>query len=202
MSTDAVGRISPLDHYVKTTRGAASGGSAGVVISEGPFLGHLNLRGDPSDGSFIGAVEGALGFALPVEPNIVSDGDEKQVLWLGPDEWLIITPRDEQAVVADALVEALAGVFASVTDVTGGQTVITVSGGRAREVLAKGCSLDLHPRTFGEGQCAQTLVAGAGVTLRWAGPEPSFELIVRRSFAEYLALWLHDASLEYGIVVE
>ena len=202
MSTDAVGRISPLDHYVKTTRGAASGGSAGVVISEGPFLGHLNLRGNPSDDSFMGAVEGALGFALPVEPNTVSGHGELLAMWLGPDEWLIVTPQDGQAAVADALVEALAGVFASVTDVTGGQTVITVSGGRAREVLAKGCSLDLHPRAFGEGQCAQTLVAGANVTLRWAGPEPSFDLIVRRSFAEYLALWLHDAALEYGIVVE
>ncbi len=201
MSTDA-GRTSPLDHFTKTTGSAVPVGRAGVVISERPFLGHLNLRGDPSDRAFMDGVERALGLALPVEPNTVSVGDALQALWLGPDEWLIVTPRDEQVAVADALVEALVGVFASVTDVTGGQTVVTLSGERSRDVLAKGCSLDLPPRKFGEGQCAQTLVAGANVTLRWAGPEPSYDLIVRRSFADHLVLWLHDAALEYGIVVE
>ena len=202
MSTDPAGRMSPLDHYVKTTGGAAPGGGAGVVVSERPFLGHLNLRGATSDRAFMGAVEGALGFALPVKPNTVASGDGLLALWLGPDEWLVVTPRDEQAAVADALREALSGMFASVTDISGGQTAITLSGGNAREVLAKGCSLDLHPRSFGEGTCAQTLVAGANVTLRLADPEPSFELIVRRSFAEYLALWLHDAALEFGVAVE
>ena len=126
----------------------------------------------------------------------------KQALWLGPDEWLIVTPPDEQDAVEDALVEALSGVFSSVTDITGGQTLITLSGEHSRDVLAKGCSLDLHPRAFGEGRCAQTVVAGSNVILLWAGAEPSFDLIVRRSFAEYLALWLHDAASEYGIVVE
>lgn len=201
MSTDA-GRASPLDHFMKTTGSAVPVVQAGVVISERPFLGHLNLRGNPADRAFMEGVERALGFALPVEPNTVSIGDGLRALWLGPDEWLIITPQDEQGAVADALAEALAGVLASVTDVTGGQTVVTLSGERSRHVLAKGCSLDLHPRAFGEGQCAQTLVAGANVTLRWAGPGPSYDLIVRRSFADHLALWLHDAALEYGIAVD
>ena len=150
MSTDA-GRTSPLDHFTKTTGSAVPVGQAGVVISERPFLGHLNLRGDPSDRAFMDGVERALGLALPVEPNTVSVGDALQALWLGPDEWLIVTPRDEQVAVADALVEALVGVFASVTDITGGQTVVTLSGERSRDVLAKGCSLDLHPREIRRG---------------------------------------------------
>ncbi len=202
MSTDPAGRISPLDHFRKTNAGFALGEGAGVVIAEKPFLGHLNLRGDASDSAFTAGADRALEFALPVEPNTVSGGDGKRALWLGPDEWLIVTPQDEKAAVADALAEALSGVFSSVTDTSGGQTLITLSGERAREVLAKGCSLDLHPRAFGEGMCAQTIVAGANVTLRWAGPRPSFDLIVRRSFADYLAQWLYDAALEYGVVVE
>lgn len=201
MSTDASGRISPLDHFRKANAGSAPGGGVGVVVSERPFLGHLNLRGDSSDGAFTGGVERALGFALPVEPNTVSEGDGKQALWLGPDEWLIVTPPDEQGPASERLAEALHGVHSSVTDISGGQTLMNLSGTNAREVLAKGCSLDLHPRAFGEGRCAQTLVSGANVILRWAGPEPSFDLIVRRSFADYLALWLHDAAQEYGVVV-
>ncbi len=202
MSTDPAGRQSPLDNFRKTNAGTAPGGGAGVVISEKPFLGHLNLRGDPSDGAFTGGAERALGFALPVEPNTISEGDGNQAMWLGPDEWLITTPPDEGRFVADRLAEALDGVHSSVTDISGGQTLINLFGERARDVLAKGCSLDLHPRAFGEGRCAQTLVSGANVILIWAGPEPSFDLIVRRSFADYLALWLHDAALEYGVAVE
>ena len=124
------------------------------------------------------------------------------MLWLGPDEWLIVTPPDERGSVEDRLSEALRGGHSSVTDISGGQTLITLSGERARQVLAKGCSLDLHPRSFGQGKCAQTLVAGANVILRWADLGPSFDLIVRRSFADYLAIWLRDAALEYGLVVE
>ena len=202
MSTDAAVPTSPLDHFREMATGSAPGGGAAVVISERPFLGHLNLRGDPSVGAFTGGAERALGFALPVEPNTVSEGDGKRAMWLGPDEWLITTLSDQGGSVADGLGEALDGVHSSVTDISGGQTLINLSGEYSRQVLAKGCSLDLHPRAFGEGQCAQTLVAGANVTLRWAGPEPSFDLIVRRSFADYLALWLHDAALEYGVVVE
>ncbi len=201
MSTDPAGRTSPIHHFRKTNAGFALGEGAGVVIAEAPFLGHLNLRGDASGSAFTAGTERALGFALPVEPNTVSGGDGKRALWLGPDEWLIVTPQDEKAAVADALSEALSGVFSSVTDTSGGQTLITLSGARAREVLAKGCSLDLHPRAFGEGMCAQTIVAGANVILRWAGTEPSFDLIVRRSFADYLAQWLYDAALEYGVIV-
>ena len=202
MSTDAAGRLSPLDNFTRTTLGSVSGGEAGVVISEMPFLGHLNLRGDPSDGAFSGGVERALGFALPAEPNAVSEGEGNRAMWLGPDEWLITTPPDEGGFLAARLTEALDGVHSSVTDISGGQTLITLSGERARDVLAKGCALDLHPSSFGEGRCAQTIVSGANVILKWAGPEPSFDLIVRRSFADYLALWLHDAALEYGAVVE
>ena len=201
MSTDPAGRQSPLDSFRKTVASSA-GASAGVVISEKPYLGHLNLRGDSSDVAFTDAVGSAMGFDLPVEPNTVTGGGDRQALWLGPDEWLVVTPPDERGPVADGLDEALAGVHSSVTDISGGQTLINLTGEKAREVLAKGCSLDLHPRAFGEGRCAQTLISGANVILVWAVPEPSFDIIVRRSFADYLALWLHDASLEYGIVVE
>ena len=115
-----------------------------------------------------------------------------------PDEWLVVTPPDAQTSLADSLEAALDGVHCSVTDVTGGQTGITLGGPNAREVLSKGCPLDLHPLVFRPGDCAQTLLAKANVTLRCVDDSPSWELIVRRSFADYAALWLQDAALEYG----
>src|SRR5207302_506874 len=71
-------------------------------------------------------------------------------------------------------------------------------GALARETLMKGCSLDLHPRSFTPGQCAQTMLARAQIILHQIDGAPSYDLYPRRSFAEYLWLWLCDAMAEYG----
>ena len=70
----------------------------------------------------------------------------------------------------------------------------------ARALLAFGCALDLDPRHFGPGSCAQTMVARAGVIV-WAlgeEPAPTFLLLVRPSFAPYLEGWLRDAEAGLG----
>ena len=75
---------------------------------------------------------------------------------------------------------------------------LRLTGSRARDVLAKGGSLDLHPRVFGAGRAAQTTVGLAGVVLlALSGTGDDFLLLVRSSFAGYLAEWLLDAALEY-----
>jgi len=66
------------------------------------------------------------------------------------------------------------------------------SAGRARS-SAKGCPLDLHPRVFEPGCCAQSRLARTLVTIVQIDASPRYELIVRRSFADYLWQWLHDA---------
>ena len=200
MSTDATGRQSALAAFFAATPGGAAD-DAGVVISERPFLGHLNLRGDPAAAAFTSAAGAVLGLALPTEPNTTAEAGGLLALWLGPDEWLVVTPPDAQAALRQSLEAALDGMHVSITDGTGGQTVITLGGPNARDVLAKGCPLDLHPAVFRPGDCAQTLLAKANVTLRCVDDTPSYELIVRRSFTDYAALWLQDASLEYGCAV-
>ena len=200
MSTDGARRQSPLTGFFAASAGGPADG-AGVVISERPFLGHLNLRGDPADAGFTSAAQTVLGLALPTEPNTTAEAGGLLALWLGPDEWLVVTPPDAQTSLAASLEAALDGRHVSVTDVTGGQTVIALSGPSARDVLAKGCPLDLHPLVFQPGDCAQTLLGKANVTLRCVDDTPAYELIVRRSFADYAALWLHDAALEYGCAV-
>ena len=198
MSTDAAGRQSPLSRFFDTASAVGPAEDATVVISERPFLGHLNLRGDPEDMGFTSAAAAILGLVLPTEPNTVAVNGALLALWLGPDEWLVVTPPSAQTQLSESLEAALHDMHCAVTDVTGGQTVITLSGPRARDVLAKGCPLDLHPSVFRPGHCAQTLVAKANVTIHCVDDSPSFELIVRRSFTDYTALWLHDAALEYG----
>ena len=199
--TQGIRRETPLAQFNAAARDAGRPGDVGVRMTQRPFLGHLNLRGAPGDPAFLNAVGTVLGFGLPLAPNTVAEGGDLAALWLGPDEWLVLTPPGPEVGVAQALRDALDGQHVAVTNVSGGQTVTNIAGAHARDVLAKGCSLDLHPRVFGPGRCAQSLLGKAGVTIRQIDESPSFDLIVCRSLAEYFALWLEDASQEYGFAV-
>jgi sarcosine oxidase, subunit gamma len=167
----------------------------GIEMQELAFLGHVNLRCDAGDASLAAAFEGVLGCALPRTPNTFNPArGAGKVLWLGPDEYLVMTPDGQEAALAQALRQAAGEACAAVVELGCGQTVIELAGQRAREVLAKGCPLDLHPRAFGPGRCAQSRLARSLVTIAQTDATPRFELIVRRSFADYLWQWLVDAS--------
>lgn len=171
----------------------------GVSIRELPFLAQVNLRGDPRDEGFAAAASAALGCALPLEPNTAADGNSLAILWLGPNEWLVVGPPDTEWQIEAVLNEALAGQHVSVVDVSASRTVIELGGPKARQTLAKGCGLDLHPRSFGPGRCAQTGLAKAAIILHQTADDPVYRLFVRNSFAGYLAAWLRDAAAEYGL---
>ncbi len=192
---------SPLVRFDLATRATPSPASAGVVACERAFLGHLNLRGDARDARFVGTVREVGGVDLPIIPNTVSEARGHIGYWLGPDEWLIVTVDEHKTILERELRAALVGLRNAVTDVTGGQTVVVVRGDRARDVLTKGCPIDLHPRAFDIGRCAQSHLAKAPILLRQVDRQPSFEIIVRRSYADYLWSWLEDAAAEYGFGV-
>lgn len=87
------------------------------------------------------------------------------------------------------------------TVVSGGQTVVRLAGSKVCDVLAKGCTLDFHPRVFKPGDCAQSTLGKAPITIRQIDEAPAYDIVVRRSFADYLWLWLQDGAKEYGLAV-
>ena len=100
----------------------------------------------------------------------------------------------------------LAGQVCAITDVSESRSCIRVSGPAARTVLQKACPLDLHPRAFAAGHCAQSRLAKASGVIHLAADEsapdgPVFDLYVVRSFAEYVWHWLEDAGREFGVAV-
>lgn len=194
-------RESPLIGQSESVRGQGTPSGARVLLHESQFKGHLNLRGNPNDPEFLAGSTRVLGGELPLAPNTVAVYPECRACWLGPDEWLLIAAPSAQGHLKEALDAALSGQHFSVTDVTGGQTIIRLQGQHAADTLAKGCTLDLHPRAFGEGQCAQTLLAKSPALIVANCPGVDFEIVVRRSFADYLWRWLKDAAGEYGLAV-
>jgi len=199
--SDSIRRESPLARFNLAARATHAPGIAGVIVRERPFLGHLNVRGNAEDPRFVGAVSDVLGDGLPIVSNTVTDVQGITMYWLGPDEWLIVTPDERRAAIESELRRALAALRVAVTDVSGGQTLLQLHGARVRDVLAKGCPIDLHPRAFSIGQCAQSHLAKAPILIGQIENQPYFELIFRRSFADYLWTWLETAAAEYGLEV-
>lgn len=193
-------RQGPLAAMGLAARSANAPGSAGVRLSDRGFLGQLSLRGS-GDGAFSAAVEAALGLAPPVEPNRVAERDGVRILWLGPDEWLAIVPEGKEEDLARRLIEQLQGQHAAVADTSEARAAIGLAGPAAREVMSLGCSLDLHPRAFKAGTCAQTLLARVPVILHQLDEAPSYDIYVQRSLAEYLWRWLEDAARDFGVAV-
>jgi sarcosine oxidase subunit gamma len=196
-------RQSPLAHLGLEGRAAEDRGAAGVAMGERAFPGILDLRGRLE--TLSPAFETAFGFALPARINSAADNGKTgakarlEALRLGPDEWWLLGA--EPAKLAAKLAKALDGRPAAVTEVSESRTCIRVAGPRARDLLAKGSPLDLHPRVFQPGACAQGQLAKATVLIHQVDDEPAYDVYVLRSFAEYLWLWLEDAAGEYGMAV-
>ncbi len=189
-------RRSPVAHLAVRLTDA---GDSGVSIRELPFLAQVGVRvAAQSPGA--DAAAGVLGFALPLVPNTTATAGGLTALWLGPDEWLVVGASGTDEALEDDLSRALAGGLGAVVGLSANRTAIELRGPGAREVLAHGCALDLHPRAFSRGRCAQTLVARAQVILEQTSDEPAYRLFVRGSFAGYLAAWLLDAMGESGPV--
>lgn len=168
-------------------------------IEERHDCGHINLRGRCEDAEFTGCVEKVTGLALPTMPNtFTSNGKSNavtRIYWLGPDEWHIVAGRDRSRQLATALTAALESQHAAVNELSAGYVTIELSGAEAVTTIAKGSTLDLATRHFGTGCCAQGTLAKANVLLGAIAAGSRYELIMRRSFADYLRRWLQRASV-------
>jgi len=135
-----------------------------------------------------------LGADLP-EPCTFTSGDTFDLLWMGPDEYLVLgPPLSRESGDLEAELSRESGVLA-VTDVSAQRVTVQLTGSHARDVLAHGCSIDLDPSVSPPGTCVQTLFARTGIVLMVR--EEGFTILVRQSFANYFTAWLADASLEY-----
>jgi sarcosine oxidase subunit gamma len=181
---------------------AVPGGAdaAGLIMSERRFPAQVILRGVDGDPAFLAAVEGAIGVAPPTAPNTVARHRDIELVWLSPEEWLLIAPAGTEAALVERLEQALTGLHAGAVDVSDARAVIRLEGPAARTVLAKGTPLDLSPHVLSPGRSAETTLARASVILRPVGTVAgAYEIHVARSFAAYLWAWLLDAGREFGV---
>ncbi len=157
----------------------------------------LALRGDPETGDVRTHVERIAGVAPPATANVWASAGETVCYWLGPDEWLLQGPEAGTEGLEASLAAALADdAGAAVVDVSHAHVGLRLAGPHARDILARGCPLDLADARFGPHACARTLLGQTGMLLRRvdAAPAPAFEIWVRPSYAGYVRAWLLRAE--------
>jgi sarcosine oxidase subunit gamma len=161
--------------------------SPNLALSAGGPVRQVGLRLRPPFPAYIA------GIPLPLAPNRVATASGLRVLWLGPDEWLAVA-EGEAPDLLPRLEHAVAGRRAGLSDLSSSRMIIDVTGTAARDLIAAGCGLDLHPRAFGPGQCAQTLFARVPVIIDQLDAAPHYRLLVRRSYARWLTDWMIDMA--------
>lgn len=184
-----------LDGVIRPGRYGAARGAAGVRIAPETRLAiaTLSARGGHEAG-LREAVRVAFGAELPDRPR-VSDGDGISVVWAGPGSWLALGPGDD----LEPALRGRLGAHATVTDQSDGRTVLRVDGPRARDMLAKGVPIDLHPRSFGPGDVALTHIVHVGVQIWQLDEVPSYRLSVLSGYARSTLAFLLEAGAEYGV---
>jgi sarcosine oxidase, subunit gamma len=181
-------------------------GEGGALrIAERPFIGKFILRANPLEA--VEPLRAALGLGLPFDPLTSSTSGGTSFLWLGPDEWMLVTGPDTAERVAAAVLTALAGIHHQLVAVSDYYTIIEVAGPNAREALMKLTTLDLHPRAFKAGMVTGSIFGKANATIWQTADDstdggPVFQLFIRWSMADYLWCLIANAGREWGVPEE
>lgn len=191
---------SPLYHADFSNLAKHCSKVGGIHVREHGLLGHLTLRCNADNAEQLAAVECVLGIALPLQPLTSTELGDYSIRWLSPDEWLVVVPGLETFDIETKFRDEMPGHYSLVNN-SGGSTILELSGANVVDLLKKATPVYLHMSEFPVGKVVSTLFAKSTAVIRRTG-EQCFELVVRRSFSDYIWLWIQDASLEYGLVIK
>jgi methylglutamate dehydrogenase subunit D len=173
-----------------------AGGEPGVVIAERVGLGLATVASRKGQNAALkAAVLQAYGVELPV-----ANGSAVSFVGYGPGQWFAVSESLANEALARDLAQRLAG-LASISDQSGGRTVLRVSGPRARDVLAKGLPIDLDPRAFPLGSAATSVIGHIGVQLWQVDDTRSYDIAIFRSLSHSFWRWLTASAGEFGYEV-
>jgi len=169
-----------------------------ATIGDAGLTGMITLRGDLASDAVRDAVGQAVGLGLPAQRQALM-GAETAVLWMAPDELLLICPYPEVTDRIAAIETALAGQHHLAVNVSDARAHLHVAGPGAREVLAKLCPVDLSPDAFRPGMIRRTRMAQIAAAF-WLDEAGIFHVICFRSVSDYAFNILKTAAHPGGEV--
>lgn len=167
-----------------------------ATITRLDSVGMVTLKADLQAPAVTNALTALTGVGVPMRLTIWEAG-AYSVVWMAPDEVLVLCPAGESTGAAAALEASLGGSHALALDLSAARAVFRIEGPGAREVLAKGVPIDLRPSVFVPGTARRTHLGQVAVGL-WLGQDGAFTLVCFRSVASFVAEWLQEAALPSG----
>lgn len=155
-------------------------------------LGMVAIRGDLSDKPILSAIAKGSGLKAPDPLKLTASGDSA-LLWMSPDETLLLCPSEDTQDRIAALNAAFGDLHALVTDVSDARACFTVSGAHARDVLAKICPADLSPSRFSVKDVRRTRLGQVAAAI-WVEGEGAFQVMCFRSVRDYVAALLQTSA--------
>ena len=133
---------------------------------------------------------------LPLDNPKVTANKETRILWSAPRTWLIISSKKN--IISNIKNKCDRENFA-ITDISHSRAVIQIKGPQAKEVLKKGCPININEIQVNN--CAGTVFNGITVVVDFVNNNPDpFNLLALRSFGETFYHHITDAALEFGYV--
>ena len=180
-------------------------GEPGIVVSERIGLGLATVAARKGQAEALkAAVASAYGVQLPASSRVAegrdAQGSAVSFIGYGPGQWLAVSESFASEALARDLQDKLQG-LASISDQSGGRTVLRIGGRRAREVLAKGLPIDLDPRAFPLGSAATSAISHMGVQIWQMDDTRSYDIAIFRSLSESFWRWLTASAAEFGYEV-
>ena len=131
---------------------------------------------------------------LPLESPKVTMNKETRVLWNAPRTWLIISSKKN---IVSSIKDKCDNENFAVTDISHSRAVIQIKGLQAKEVLKKGCPININEIQVNS--CAGTVFNGITIVVDCVNNNPdTFNLLALRSFGETFYHHITDAALEFG----
>lgn len=168
-----------------------------IDIAERDDVAMIDLRGKADDKAFMKNAAAVLGVGLPTQPRTSAKKGNITVLWLSIDQWLITAPLKTRDKLLQDLNKKLKRNFCLVCDVSDARTIIRLMGDQVREVVIKGCTVDVTLPDFKPGTVRRMLFAEVGALCHFVGSNPdTVDLYVFRSYANYVWEWLLQTAHE------
>ncbi|MEL6585489.1 MAG: sarcosine oxidase subunit gamma family protein [Pseudomonadota bacterium] len=158
-----------------------------ISVSIVRHLGMVTLRGDLD--VLAAAVASVTGCARPDMRKRTTNGDAA-LLWMSPDELLLLCPEDRTAPLVQELEAALSDSFATVAVVSDARAVFDVAGPGAAQALAKLMPVDFPKIAPDEVRRTRMAQVAAAV---WAEGQ-GYRVVCFRSVAEYADRLLRNAA--------
>lgn len=160
--------------------------NSGVSIERIENLSIVSLK---VSGKSLESARDRLQLALPLS----AAGGDPRSLWLGPDQWLLVSNSMTPDSIVGNCKETLAEILHNAVDYSAGLVVLRIIGPNAGALLATGSGIDFRPEKFPIRTCCRTRLAQVAAVIVAETPE-QFDVYVDRSYATYLIDWLTDAS--------